>query len=226
MIANTVAAKPPDMSVLNDSRTRWICSKLNSGLLLDFHGLKPVLTTSSEPLPPSVVFAASHDLFLECMETNDNVAILKSFLDDFNLDSALLFWLETKTIKHVIPLLKIKEVDVELVEVIGEIIEEGTLTAPLQETLITESVDPTLSQTIDNNTQEIGNITEPIEEQENFVFYEVTELHMAYQIFPENLSELNAMYFLKNNPGPVPRPSGTLLFYKRRRRYSRDRIFS
>jgi hypothetical protein len=54
---------------------------------------------------------------------------------------------------------------------------------------------------------EKGTLTVNTVKEEKFIIYEIIELRMALEQFPEQLSELNAIYFIKNSPGPVPQPS-------------------
>lgn len=54
------------------------------------------------------------------------------------------------------------------------------------------------------NEQQSAVLEDKVEHDTNIILYEVTELCMSIQHFPENLSELQAIYFLKNHSGPIP----------------------
>jgi hypothetical protein len=176
-----------------DDRINWLRMKVESTLELEFEQSKQ---------PPSIVQPSSAsaadipalpEFFSDCLMRNDkeNLQKLMDFLEDMDHGAAILFWAQKQVFTHE----KVRQIEVPREEPAG----------------LDQNNAPTSTDTVQNTSteqvvQEVP--TEIILETQTIVF-ETTILKMAFGIMPEDLIDTNAIFFLKNRPGPIPFPGST-----------------
>lgn len=200
---------------LSDTRIDWIKQKVQAGLMLEFQ--------SSQKVPHIIAGNATNipaqpELFLDCLERNgrENLQTLVDYLDDTaGSMSALIWWVETKTVQvdTIVPVKSVSTTALALEDMVPATeqpleqavgVASGTaheLTLPSIENAIPDGSAP-IEETAAQKSVEITAAAPIIES----LVYEILVLNMANHNFPEELSDLNAVYFLRNSSGPVPFP--------------------
>ncbi|KAI8916282.1 dynein heavy chain and region D6 of dynein motor-domain-containing protein [Gorgonomyces haynaldii] len=178
----------------SDDRIQWIRSKVEAGLLLAFQASKEPINILSGTPPPEFKLPETTDLFSECLERQErkNLQLLMEFLEDGpHAQSALLCWIEKETERVLIEKPKpVEPVQEPVVE------PENTTEQPPAEQPPVEG-----EQVVEQTSEPV---VEKVVEPDEYLVYEVLRLHMAMEAIPEQLADLNAVYFLRNCSGPIP----------------------
>ncbi|KAI8825885.1 dynein heavy chain and region D6 of dynein motor-domain-containing protein [Fimicolochytrium jonesii] len=217
-ISSTLPADPKA-----DERLCWIRKKLHSGLMIEFE--KP------QPGPGG----PAQDLFWDCLEHNnrENLQIIMDFLEDRvrkgDHASALMVWAESYTPKDELPA-DASTTDGENVTSTAEDASTGeAVEAPAGE--LTDAISdpetapsqaateepqpindgiaadiPSEEQTLEQSAP-TQSTDKPAEPPSSTPVREAYRLFMCTQECPDQLTEVNSVYFLRNKPGAIPIPS-------------------
>jgi hypothetical protein len=190
-------------SQITDKRVKWIKDIVEKTFEVEYEQSKEVKINGIE----------TTEFFADCLFRNENQNLQKllNFFDDKDQSSAVLFWTE-KVIQRV----KIHSLQQT----------ENLNTDPLQEK------DQDLLEKAEKNLEGANNEDSSIQAQqdgfpsdestklqkednllgfeavtvESANDYEIIQLHLAIGLMPEQLVDTTAIFFLKNNPGPIPQP--------------------
>lgn len=192
---------------ISDARILWIKQQVESSLENELEGVKTaptILTRTDVKFKISTITQP----FEECMYSNQqkNLELLNTFLQD-NSNSALLFWTE-----RVVETIQVENVvSIESVELNSEsrLLSPDANNHPKVEDLAhLEKLEHIgFSEEIRVQTKVDESQPEP-EASKSLVEivtinYEVTKLRMSCEGIPDNLTETNCVYFLRNKPGPM-----------------------
>ncbi|KAI9009714.1 dynein heavy chain and region D6 of dynein motor-domain-containing protein [Gaertneriomyces semiglobifer] len=189
------AAMPADPRA--DDRICWLRGKVESGLMVEFRQ-----SNGNDSTHP--------DIFWDCMERDGRRSLqsLVDFLEDNGDGRALLFWAET-------------EVNLDAEDGHKEdLVETPHLDdAAPSETAVSDAGpstdnDPSSlekaeasSDTLEASGADMAESVEPSGSVElQTITRESIKLNMCIRVLPDRLTEMNAVYFLRNKAGPIPYP--------------------
>jgi hypothetical protein len=179
-----------------DERINWLRKKVETTLEVEYEQSKqtPTILQPSSASPTDI--PESPEFFSDCLLRNskENLQKLMDFLEDTDHGAAVLFWAQKQVLYHE----RVIQVQVPNEELV--VVEKPEETPNIE---IADVGSESITQNPPSTT---------IPETETIV-YETIILKMAIGIMPEDLVDTNAIFFLKNHPGPIPVPGSNSIVY-------------